>query len=133
VLLEVLEVVSCPTVVVVVEDVVVVVGSSVVEVGRWVVVVVGLAVEALAVGWVRGLGRVVAEVPATRPRGRRVVGATAPSAGTSCSASPAGPGAVTYPSALPPTAPSTTATTSVIHRRSSLNRIHAPACASGFQ
>ena len=41
-----LEVVSCPTVVVVVEDVVVVVGSSVVEVGRR-VVVVGLAVEAL--------------------------------------------------------------------------------------
>lgn len=127
-----LEVVSCPTVVVVVEDVVVVVGWSVVEVGRR-VVVVGLGVEALAVGWARGLGRVVEEIPATRPRGRRVVGATAPLAGASCSASPAGPGAVTYPSALPPTAPSTTATTSVAHRRSSLIRIHAPACASGFQ
>ena len=75
-----LEVVPCPTVVVVVEDVVVVVGSSAVEVGRRVVVVVGLAVEALAVGWARGLGRVV-EIPATRPRGRRVVGATAPLAG----------------------------------------------------
>ena len=127
-----LEVVPCPTVVIVVEDVVVVVGSSAVDVGRRVVVVVGLAVEALAVGWTRGLGRVV-EIPATRPRGRRVVGATAPLAGASCSASPAGPGAVTYPSALPPTAPSTTATTSVAHRRSSLIRIHAPACASGFQ
>jgi hypothetical protein len=125
----VLEVVPCPTVVVVVEDVVVVVGSSVVEVGRR-VVVVGLAVEALAVGWARGLGRVV-EIPATRPRGRRVVGATAPLAGASRSASPDGPGAVTNPSALPPTAPSTTATTSVAHRRSSLNRIHAPTCARG--
>ena len=99
---------------------VVVVGSSVVVVGRRVVVVVGRTVVGPAVGRARGLGRVV-------------VGAAASLAGASSRASPGGPGAVANPSTLPPTAPSTTATTSVAHRRSSLNRIHAPACESGFQ
>jgi hypothetical protein len=114
---------------------VVVVGSSVVVVvvGRRVVVVVGRTVVGPAVGRARGLGRVVEEIPPTRPRGRLVVGAAASLAGASSRASPGGPGAVTNPSTLPPTATSTTATTSVAHRRSSLNRIPAPACASGFQ
>jgi hypothetical protein len=132
VLLEVLVVVSWPTVVVVVV-VLVVVGSRVVEVEGAAVVVVGRTVG-LGVGTARRRARVVEEIPATRPRGRRVVGAAASLEGPSCClvASPDGPGAVTTPSTLPPVAPSTTATTSIAHRRSSLNRIHAPACASGF-
>jgi hypothetical protein len=133
VLLEVLVVVSWPTVVVVVV-VLVVVGSRVVDVeGGGAVVVVGRTVE-LGAGTARRRGRVVEEIPATRPRGRRVVGAAASLEGPSCcwTASPDGPGAVTTPSTLPPVAPSTTATTSIAHRRSSLNRIHAPACTSGF-
>jgi hypothetical protein len=119
-------------VVVVVVVVLVVVGSRVVEVEGAAVVVVGRTVG-LGVGTVRRRGRVVEEIPATRPRGRRVVGAAASLEGASCrAASPDGPGAVTTPSTLPPVAPSTTAITSIVHRRSSLNRIHAPACASGF-
>jgi hypothetical protein len=126
-----LEVVSWPTVVVVVV-VLVVVGSRVVEVEGAVVVVIGRTVE-LGAGTACRRGRVVEETPATRPRGRRVVGAAASLEGPSCRApSPDGPGAVTTPSTLPPVAPSTTATTSIAHRRSSLNRIHAPTCALGF-
>jgi hypothetical protein len=112
--------------------VLVVVGSSVVEVEGAAVVVVGRAVE-LGAGTARRRARVVEEVPSTRPRGRRVVGAAASLGGPTCWAtSPDEPGAVTIPSTLPPVAPSTTATTSIAHRRSSLNRIHAPACASAF-
>ena len=129
---EVLEVVSRPTVVVVV--VLVVVGWSVVDVEGAVVVVlvlVGRAVE-VGAGTNRRRGRVVEEIPSTRPRGRRVVGAAASLGGPSCWAtSPDDPGAVTTPRTLPPVAPSTTASSSIAHRRSSLNRIHAPACASG--
>jgi hypothetical protein len=130
VLPEVLEVVSCPTVVVVV--VLVVVGWSVVDVeGAVVLVLVGRAVE-VGAGTNRRRGRVVEEIPSTRPRGRRVVGAAASLGGPSCWAtSPDDPGAVTTPRTLPPVAPSTTASTSIAHRRSRLNRIHAPACASG--
>jgi hypothetical protein len=132
VLLKVLVVVLWPTVVAVVVVVLDVVGSRVVEVEGGAVVVVGRTVE-LGLGTARRRGRVVEEIPATRPRGRRVVGAAASLEGPSCrAASPDGPGAVTTPSTLPPVAPSTTATTSIAHRRSSLNRIHAPACASGF-
>jgi hypothetical protein len=112
--------------------VLVVVGSSVVEVEGAAVVVVGRAVE-LGAGTARRRARVVEEVPSTRPRGRRVVGAAASLGGPTCWAtSPDDPGAVTTPRTLPPVAPSTTASSSIAHRRSSLNRIHAPACASGF-
>jgi hypothetical protein len=94
-------------------------------------VVVGRAVE-VGAGTNRRRGRVVEEIPSTRPRGRRVVGAAASLGGPTCWAtSPDDPGAVTTPRTLPPVAPSTTASTSIAHRRSSLNRIHAPACSSG--
>ena len=113
--------------------VLVVVGWSVVEVEGAAVVVVGRAVEAVELGTAPGRARVVEETPSTRPRGRRVVGAAAAGEGPGCrTVSPDGPGAVTTPSTLPPVAPRTTATTSIAHRRSSLNRMHAPACASGF-
>ncbi|MFL6190450.1 MAG: hypothetical protein ACJ75E_11480 [Actinomycetes bacterium] len=119
----------------------VVVGWRVVAVGGAVVVVVVVVVVVLVVvgravavgaGTNRRRGRVVEEIPSTRPRGRRVVGAAASLGGPTCWAtSPDDPGAVTTPRTLPPVAPSTTASTSIAHRRSSLNRIHAPACSSG--
>jgi hypothetical protein len=93
--------------------------------------VVGRAVE-VGAGTNRRRGRVVEEIPSTRPRGRPVVGAAASLGGPSCWAtSPDDPGAVTTPRTVPPVAPSTTASSSIAHRRSSLNRIHAPACAPG--
>ena len=124
-------VVSSPTVVVVVEVgsiVVEVVGATVV-VGRTVEVVevvAGLS-PAVAAGRTRGRGRVVVEeVPANRPRWRRVVEGATCCGGARPWASPSGTGAVTNPSALPAPAPSITATTSVAHRRSMLNRTNAP-------
>ena len=124
-------VVSSPTVVVVVE-----VGSTVVEVVG-ATVVVGRTVEvvevvaglspAVAAGRTRGRGRVVVEeAPANRPRWRRVVEGATCCAGARPWASPSGTGAVTNPSTLPAPAPSITATTSVAHRRSMLNRTNAP-------
>jgi hypothetical protein len=113
--------------VVVVVVVLVVVGRRVVEVVGAAVVVVGREVEVVGAGRARFRG-LVDVVPATRPRGRRVVGAAALVGGASCSlAPPDGPGVVTNPSVPPPIAPSTTATTSIAHRRSSLNRTYAPA------
>jgi hypothetical protein len=130
---ELLVVVSPPVVVVVVVD-----GSTVVVVGRR-VVVVGRTVEvvevvpglspAVAAGSRRGLGLVVVEdTPAKRPRFRRVVeDATCRAGASSPAPSSPGAGAVTNPSRLPPPAPSSTATISVAHRRSMLNRTNAPA------
>ncbi len=109
--------------------VLVVVGRRVVEVEveAAAVVVVGRAVEVVGAGRARTRG-LVEEVPETRPRGRRVVGAAAALGGATCSEGPSdGPGAVTSPSAPPPIAPSTTATNSIAHRRSTLNRTCAPA------
>ena len=125
-------VVSSPTVVVVVE-----VGSTAVDVVGATVVVVGRTVEvvevvaglspAVAAGRTRGRGRVVVEeAPANRPRWRRVVEGATCCAGARPWASPSGTGAVTNPSTLPAPAPSITATTSVAHRRSMLNRTNAP-------
>jgi hypothetical protein len=121
--------------------VVVEVGSTVVEVVGATVVVVGRTVEAVevvtglspavAAERTRGRGRVVVEeAPPTRLRCRRVVEEATCSAGASPWASPSGTGAVTNPSRLPPPAPSSTATTSVAHRRSMLNRTNAPERAS---
>jgi hypothetical protein len=121
------------TVVVVVEagpTVVEVVGAAVVVVGRTVEVVELVAGRspAVAAGKTRGRGRVVVEdTPANRPRCRRVVEEATCSAGASPWASPSATGAVTNPSRLPPPAPSSTATTSIAHRRSTLNRTNAPA------
>jgi hypothetical protein len=121
------------TVVVVVEagpTVVEVVGAAVVVVGRTdevVELVAGLS-PAVAAGNPRGRGRVVVEeAPANRPRCRRVVEEATCSTGASPWASPSATGAVTNPSRLPPPAPSSTATTSIAHRRSTLNRTNAPA------
>jgi hypothetical protein len=127
--LEELVVVLPPTVV----EVVVVLGATVVEVVGATVVVVGRAVElagpgpAGATGSSPGRGRVVVEdVPAKRLRRRRVVEGATSGTGASASRSSPGAGAVTNPSRLPPLAPSTTATASVAHRRSMLNRTNAP-------
>lgn len=119
------------TVVVVVEAgpaVVEVVGAAVVVVGRTVEVVELVAgLSPAAAGKTRGRGRVVVEAaPANRPRCRRVVEEATCSAGASPWASPSATGAVTNPSRLPPPAPSSTATTSIAHRRSTLNRTDAP-------
>ena len=122
--------------------VVVVLGATVVEVVGAIVVVVGRTVEvveavpglrpAVAAGSVRGRGRVVVEeTPAKRPPLRRVVEGATSSTGARAWASSPGAGAVTNPIRLPPPAPSITATTSVAHRRSMLNRTDAPAPASG--
>jgi hypothetical protein len=130
----VLELVVSSTVVVVVVEV----GSTVVEVVGATVVVVGRTVEvvevvaglspAVAAGRARGRGRlVVEEPPANRPRCRRVVEGATCCPGASPWASPSATGAVTNPSRLPPPAPSSTAATSVAHRRSMLNRTNAPA------
>jgi hypothetical protein len=130
--LELVVVVSSPTVVVVVEvgwTVVDVVGATVVVVGRTVEVVEVVAGlnPAVAAGRTRGRGRVVVEeAPANRPRWRRVVEGATCCAGARPWASPSGTGAVTNPSTLPAPAPNITATTSVAHRRSMLNRTNAP-------
>jgi hypothetical protein len=131
----VLELVVSSTVVVVVV-VVVEVGSTVVEVVGATVVVVGRTVEVVEV--VAGLSRAAA-AGRTRGRGRVVVGGPGepapPPAGRRRSDLPpgdeplgvaVGDRRVTNPSRLPPPAPSSTATTSVAHRRSMLNRPNAP-------
>jgi hypothetical protein len=136
VLVELVVVVSAPVVVVVV-----VVGATVVEVVGAIVVVVGRTVEvvevlpglrpAVAAGSTRGRGRVVVEeTPAKPPRCRRVVEGATSCTGASPWTPPPGAGAVTNPIRLPPPAPSTTAATSVAHRRSMLNRTNAPVRAS---
>jgi hypothetical protein len=113
--------VVAPTVVEVV--VVLLVGARVVEV----VEVVDGTRPALTAGPRRRGGVVVEEIPATRLPGRPVVVEASVSAGTRAGASRAGPGAVRSPSMVPPPAPSSTATLSVAHRRSRLNRTTAPA------
>ena len=135
VLVELVVVVSAPVVVVVVlgATVVEVVGATVVVVARTFEVVDDVAGlrPAVAAGS-RGRGRVVVEdTPAKRLRCRRVVEDATSGTGASHSTSPPGAGAVTNPIRLPPPAPSITATTSVAHRRSMLNRTYAPVRASG--
>jgi hypothetical protein len=125
---------------VVVPAVVVVGGCVVVVVGGTVVVVVVAGRRVVEVGTKAAVeagaryrrGRTLVEVtPALWTRGRRVVdGATAAGGARAGPASPLLAGAVSTPSRLPPTAPSATATTIVVHRRSRLNRTNAPVCAS---
>jgi len=80
-------------------------GAVVVVVVVLLLVVAGRAVE-VGAGTNRRRGRVVEEIPSTRPRGRRVVGAAASLGGPSCWAtSPDDPGAVTTPRTLPPWPP----------------------------
>jgi hypothetical protein len=114
--------------VVVVSGLVVVVDGGglvvVVVAGRLLVVAGRLAVVAGGSGDRRG-GRLV-EAPAVRRRPRVVVGATEVGGARTVAGSPWLAGAVSTPSRLPPTAPSTTATTIVAHRRSTLNRTNAP-------
>jgi hypothetical protein len=116
--------------------VVVVLGATVVDVVGATVVVVGRTVEvvgavaglrpAVAAGRTRGRARVVVEdVPAKRLRWRRVVEGATSGSGAKASTSSPGAGAVRSPIRLPPLAPRTTATTSVAHRRSMLNRANA--------
>ena len=72
---------------------------------------------------------VVEETPAKRLFGGLVVVSLATEGGDRVAAS-GEEGAVTIPSRLPPHAPTATATASVAHRRSRLNRTNAPACSS---
>jgi hypothetical protein len=107
------------------------VGRAVVVVGRTVVAVVEVVAglrSTVAAGTARGRGRVVVEeAPANRLRGRRVVEDATCSGGARLWAASLGWAAeVRYPSRLPPPAPSSTATTSVAHRRSMLNRTKGP-------
>jgi hypothetical protein len=113
------------------------VGGSVVLVGGSVLLVVGGRV--VVVG-----GAVVGAGARGRRAGRAVVGVTASTAlwtaflagwVVACTAEVPGadgvwPEAVSRPSALPPPAPSTTATASVANRRSTLNRTKPPGCAT---
>jgi hypothetical protein len=72
---------------------------------------------------------VVEEIPAKRLLGGLVVDSLATAGGDRVGV-PGEEGAVRIPSRLPPHAPTATATASVAHRRSRLNRTNAPACSS---
>jgi hypothetical protein len=128
--LEPLEVVVPPVVVVGRVVLVVVDGARVVVVGRTVEVVGVVAGRRPAVAAVEaGVRRAVEveETPAKRLRGRLVVeGATACGGDRPGEASEARGVAVRNPSRLPPPAPSAIATASVAHRRSSPNRTCRP-------
>jgi hypothetical protein len=116
---------------------VVVVSSTVVEVGGSVVLVVvgggSVVVErtgggaAVVVG--RRAGSRVEVTPCTFFCGLVVTDSAATGGGIGCGVLGEAAGAVSNPSTLPPLAPSTTATVSAAHRRSTLYRTRAPVCA----
>jgi hypothetical protein len=116
----------------VVEPLVELLDGSAVEGGRE--LVVGRKVGGGRVGLAAGEGArrgpaLVEETPAKRLFGGLVVDSLATAGGERVGGS-GEEGAVTIPSRLPPHAPTATATASVAHRRSWLNRTNAPACSS---